>query len=197
MAPASGGNPQRVILRWFARRPLAAVAAGLALAGAAAGYSAFARHPGSPSPPARPPGVGVPAAPDPVVGPGTVIRYRRFYKGCGQEEVGAGPAPLGLYGMDRRELARAFPHARILRFSRDEVELSTEVPGCPYRSITATLRDGVVVAYFGTPAHPGPVYRVTRIRADRLSPRDRDRLATGVVVETPEQLEQLLEGLRK
>jgi hypothetical protein len=134
-------------------------------------------------------------APDPVVGPDTIFRYRTFYAGCGVEREGSAPAPLALVGLDRAGVERALPQARILSFGPDEVVLLETVQGCPFRYVTLTIRDGVVVAYYGRPGHLGGVYRVTGIRASSLTPADRARLERGVVFEDPAEVDRQIEGL--
>jgi hypothetical protein len=155
------------------------------------------RPPAAPGPVAR--GVAQrPAqesAPANVVTSTTVFRYRTLYEGCAEEREGSGPAPVGLVGLGRAAVQRAFPAARVVAFSPREVLLVETRGGCVPSGVTLLLRDGAVVVYYGRPGDLGGVYRITRLRAADLSPRDRDRLATGVVYATAAEADRAIAAL--
>lgn len=168
------------------------------LLGAAAG--GFAERSGLPiapsahAPPARP----AAQAPVPRVEAGTSIVTRTTYTegDCSQTLEETTTAPADWVGMTRRDLEQRYPDAAITEFSASRVVIARRERGCPYRGRTILLRMGRVAVYYGTLNDLGPLARETDITQDDLTSGDRQRLEAGIVVQTDEEVDALLEGLQ-
>lgn len=146
-------------------------------------------------------GRGLPAAsaPEAQVGPETeVVTRTRYSEGdCAQTLEQTTKAPADWVGMTRSDLAARYPDAAVTEFSAERVVIERQAVGCPYRGRTILLRMGRVGVYYGTLNDLGPLQRETDITEDQLTSADRERLQTGIVVESDEEVDALLEGLRQ
>lgn len=165
-----------------------------ALAGGYADRAGIAFIPSTRAPAARP-AVQVPV---PRIEAATKVVTRTTYSegDCSQTIEETTAAPADWVGMTRQDLERRYPDAAVTEFSAGRVVLARHERGCPYRGRTILLRMGRVAVYYGTLNDLGPLARETDITQDDLTSGDRQRLEQGIVVQTDEDVDALLEGLQ-
>ncbi|MBX6377519.1 MAG: hypothetical protein IRY95_03140 [Clostridia bacterium] len=185
---------------WRRRWPWwGAAATALVAAGVAALYAGGlpVRRP-APTPVGKPPAGPVAGPMEPVLQEGAEVVRQILYTACGQKVTEREPVPPSLVGLSRREVMRRLTSGNVVDFAPDRVTIATREEGpCPdtvlYR--TLTVLDGYVVVYAGRAPDLGPLVARTRVRVDRLLPRDRERLEKGIVVQGDAEVWRLLEGL--
>lgn len=193
----------RSALRTLRRLGRRLAPAAVALALAAAAYLQWAAAPpvqeaprrseALPSPPPAPPASGEVETTD----PGTILIFETFYTTCRKDYTRIEPAGEDHAGLDRQALAARFPEWEVRSFSRARVELvRTTGEPCPQEPewFTIGLKDGRVVVFEGR-GTGGRVVIATGIRADRLTPQERQLLEPGIELESMADVEAFLEGL--
>ncbi|MBX6350842.1 MAG: hypothetical protein IRZ11_04970 [Clostridia bacterium] len=133
----------------------------------------------------------------PRIGEATLVVTRtRYAEGdCEETLEQTTRAPADWVGMTKEDLAARYPDAAIVEFSPERVVIERSQEGCPYRGRTVLLRMGRVGVYYGTPNNLGPLERETDVTEDDLTAADRERLSRGIVVDSDEEVDALLEGL--
>ena len=125
-----------------------------------------------------------------VLAAGAEVEVILEYPACGLRRSGRGPLPVGLVGLDVRQVSRALgghldgpPNGYEVRALTPELlVLRRMAPGCPAATVTLVGRDGVVTVLSGPPGDTGAVLRRTPIPLRGLARVDQARLERGFPV---------------
>lgn len=134
-------------------------------------------------------------APEPLIGPNTVIERDTTYAACNQQITESEPAPPEWQGMTQADLIARYPDIHVVSFTASKVVLALQAAGCPYHGRTIRLVDGKVIVYYGSPDNLGPVKEVTSVDVGKLTEADRKRLEDGIAASDDNEVKRILEGL--
>ena len=87
--------------------------------------------------------------PAPHLAPSARVRFILAYPACAVRLAGEGPLPVGLIGMDARQVAGILGDDVVVALSAELLVLERQVPGCPVDHVTLVGRDGMVVVLAG------------------------------------------------
>ncbi|HHU48989.1 MAG: hypothetical protein ACOYEH_05185 [Caldicoprobacterales bacterium] len=127
-------------------------------------------------------------------GADSMMVLERFYNSCGHVLIEEHPMESRYTGKTQEELAAIFPEWKVKRFSAEKVVFLIEIDSyCPDHYIIKQ-EEGLLVI-FRPDKDTGLllVAEATNIPYDQLSPEMQERLAEGIVVDSIEGVEQLIE----
>ena len=136
-----------------------------------------------------------PAAPVTLTG-GAQVRFVLKYPACDIRMSGQGPLPVGLIGLDRRQVAALLGQDVISDFSPDLLVLERQLPGCPVDSVTLAVRQGMVVVLAGPRGALNGPAQETGIAVRSLTRENAHRVEQGWTVPSAD-LESTLRTLRQ
>jgi hypothetical protein len=120
-----------------------------------------------------------------------VLQTVTVYMSCGHEGVGEGPVLSDIVGLNEKQLMEKYPQWRIDEFKPDKVVLIREIGGyCPNHFVIR--EDNGMVAVYDT---AGKLLRDTGIPLDILPGIVQDQIKEGIVVNSQEEVNAILENL--
>jgi hypothetical protein len=137
-----------------------------------------------------------------VLAAGALVEVVIEYPACALRRSGRGPLPVGLLGLDARQVSRALGghpqgpqgplHGYEVRALTPQLlVLRRTAPGCPAATVTLVGQDGVVTVLSGPPGDTGAVLRRTPIPLRGLARVDQARLERGFPVPATRCTEEL------
>jgi hypothetical protein len=120
-----------------------------------------------------------------------VLQTVTVYMSCGHEGVGEGPVLSDIVGLNEKQLMEKYPQWRVDEFKPDKVVLIREIGGyCPNHFVIR--EDNGMVAVYDT---AGKLLRDTGIPLDILPGIVQDQIKEGIVVNSQEEVNAILENL--
>lgn len=134
-----------------------------------------------------------------VLAAGAEVEVVLEYPACGLRRSGRGPLPVGLLGLDVRQVSRALSGPsegplngyEVRALTPDLLVLRRTAPGCPAATVTFVARDGVVTVLSGPPGDTGAILRRSPIPLRGLPRVDQARLERGFPVPATRCAEEL------
>lgn len=126
--------------------------------------------------------------------PNTRLIFKTEYTECGHTVVERKKTPAEIVNLDKEELARYYQNGwEIDKFSSEEVVLTREITGiCPEHFLLG-VQDGYVAVYgFNEDGKP-ELKEITDIPISILRLNDQNNLRKGILVDSMEEVDRLLE----
>ncbi len=134
-------------------------------------------------------------AEDKIIGPDAVIITEKRYTVCGHVIKKHTSVPEDMVNLTEYQLQKAYKDWTLKEFSPNQVVIYQEVHSkCPDHFVLID-KDGLVAIYYQTPVDGVSLKEVTPISVKSLRSQDRNRLKSGIKVESKKELAQVLEDL--
>lgn len=125
----------------------------------------------------------------------TNLTKKYFYTGCHHTVVQDTKAPNDMLNLSEEQFRIAYKDWNIEKFSPSQIIISKSVNGkCPYHYVVK-IKDGEVAVFYQVPIAGVSLKELTNIDVSSLPKADQTRLKQGIIVNSNEELAELLEDL--
>lgn len=127
--------------------------------------------------------------------PSTILIIEKMFTRCGHIIRNQSQTPSDLVNLTEKQLKLAYKDWIIKKFSPEKVIISQNIDSkCPNHFILKA-KDGLVAVYYQTPVNDISLKEVTPILVENLRSKDKERLESGIKIESQQELAQALEDL--
>lgn len=132
---------------------------------------------------------------DKVIRPGAKLIIEKRFSVCGHVSRKQTNVPNDMINLTEQQLKSAYKNWSIKSFSPEEIILYQEVNTKCSNHFILKEKDGLVAVYYQTPVNGISLKEVTPILVENLRAQDKERLKTGIKIESQQELAQVLEDL--
>lgn len=130
-----------------------------------------------------------------TIRPGAVIIMEKKFLTCGHTDRRRIEAPHDLVNLTEEQLKLAYKNWIIKKFSPEEITIYQDIKGkCPNHFVLKD-KDGLVAVYYQSLVNGITLKEVTPIPVGSLPAKDKEKLKTGIRIESMQELAQVLEDL--
>lgn len=124
---------------------------------------------------------------------GAVFVFQTKYDVCGHEETETITVPDNLVNCSEEEIRLAYPEWNIESFSRNKVHFFKLIDGKCLKHYVLKEYDGKIGVFYQNPKNNNEIKEIIDVNIQHLRQEDRELLQKGIMVESNEELAQIIE----
>jgi hypothetical protein len=131
---------------------------------------------------------------DNLITPSTKVIYKTYFTLCSHMQDREPDNYNELVNLTEEQLQSKYPDWKVKEFSKQQVILTREIQTyCPRHYIIGILNDNIAIYVYNSEGKK-VLYEETETPISTLTPADQKKLEYGIVVNTADEVQQMLEG---